>query len=88
MAQPSTATRSLLEISLGFLGALLVIPLLFKVIGGLFKGIFRFSVTRRLILDAALAGLTALLTREDVLNSLFGKKGTIGDGILKPQRKR
>lgn len=88
MSQPSTATRSLLEIALGFLGALLIIPLLFKLVSGLLKGIFRFRTTRRLLLDAALAGATALLTRTDVLDTLFGEKGKIGDGLLKPEPKR
>ncbi|MEM6327087.1 MAG: hypothetical protein AAF791_08215 [Bacteroidota bacterium] len=88
MAQPNSATRPLLEVALGFLGALLILPLLFKVTVGLLKGIFRLGVTRRLLVDAALAGATALLTRTDVLDALFGKKGRIGDGLLKPDAKR
>ena len=93
MPAPSNAsTRSLLEIALGFLGALLIVPLLFKVAFGLFGGVFRLAggllklkVTRRLIGDAVFAGLTALLTREGVLDTLFGRKGKTGDGLLKPK---
>ena len=85
MARPSsTSTRSLLEVALGFLGALLIVPLLLKTVSGLVKGIFRLGTTRRLLGDLAIAGLTTLLTREDVLDKLFGKKGRLGDGLLKP----
>lgn len=85
MASPSNpTTRSLLEVALGFLGAILVVPLLLKTAGALFRGVFRLGTTRRLVGDLAVAGLTALLTREDVLDALFGKKGRRGDGLLKP----
>ena len=85
MAAPSnTSARSLLEVALGFLGALLVVPLLLKTVSALFRGLFKFGTTRRLIGDLVIAGLTALLAREDVLDSLFGKKGRTGDGLLKP----
>lgn len=80
----SASTRSLLEVALGFLGALLIVPLLFKTVTGLVKGVFKLGTTRKLLGEAALAGLTALLTREDVLDKLFGKKGRTGDGLLKP----
>ena len=86
MAQPSTATRSVLEITLGFLGAILIVPLVFKLTKGLvfgtFKTIFRFGVTKRLLADVAFAGATALLTRTDVLDALFGRKGG-KDALLK-----
>ena len=88
MAQPSTTTRSLLEVALGFLGALLIVPLLFKTVGGVFKAVFRLGVTRRLLADAAFAGVTALLTRTEVLDTLFGQKGQRGDGLLKPDTKK
>jgi hypothetical protein len=82
----SATTRSLLEVTLGFVGALLIIPLVFKLAGGLvkgvFKGVFRFGVTRRLLADVAFAGVTALLTRTDVLDALFGRKGQ-KDALLK-----
>ena len=85
MARPSsTSTRSLLEVALGFLGALLIVPLVFKTATGLVKGVFRLGTTRRLLGDLAITGLTALLTRQDVLDTLFGKKGRTGDGLLKP----
>lgn len=94
MSAPNASTRSLLEIALGFLGALLIVPLLIKLALGLAKGVFRVTgslfrlrTTRRLIGDAVFAGLTALLTREDVLDALFGRKGKTGDGLLKPKAK-
>lgn len=80
----SSSTRSLLEVTLGFLGALLIVPLLFKTVTGLFRGVFRLGTTRRLVGDLVVAGVTALLTREDVLDTLFGRKGRTGDGLLKP----
>ncbi len=82
MAQPSTATRSLLEVTLGFLGAVLIVPLLFKTVKGVFKTVFKLGVTRRLLADVAFAGVTALLTRTDVLDSIFGRKGG-KDALLK-----
>jgi len=87
MPSPSPATRSLLEVTLGFLGALLIVPLLFKVVFGTVRTIFRLGTTRRLVGDLVVAGLTALLTRQDVLDTLFGKKGETGDGLLKPGTK-
>ena len=85
MASPSTpTTRSLLEIALGFVGALLIVPLLFKTVTGLLKTLFRFSTTRRLVGDIVVAGLSSLLLRGDVLDLLFGRRGQRGDGLLKP----
>lgn len=84
MARSTSSTRSLLEVALGFLGALLIVPLLFKTVSGLLRGIFRLGTTRRLVGDLVIAGITALLTREDVLDTLFGQKGQKGDGLLKP----
>ena len=63
-----------------FVGALLVIPLLFKVLGA----VFRLGFVRRLLAESAFVGLTALLTNDDVLDKLFGRKGRRGDGLLKP----
>lgn len=80
----TSSTRSLLEVTLGFLGALLIVPLLFKTVSGLVRGLFRLGTTRRLVGDLVIAGVTALLTREDVLDTLFGRKGRTGDGLLKP----
>lgn len=83
MASNAT-TRSLLEVALGFLGALLIVPLLFKTVVAVVGGVFRLRTTRRLIGDLVVAGLTTLLTRPDVLDTLFGRKGRTGDGLLKP----
>lgn len=82
MAAPSSTTRPLLEVALGFLGALLIVPLLFKMTKGVLKGVFRLGVTKRLLADVAFAGVTALLTRTDVLDAVFGRKGE-QDALLK-----
>ena len=81
---PAATTRSLLEVTLGFLGALLIVPLLFKTVTGLLKGLFGLGITKKLIGEAVFAGVTALLMREDVLDKVFGRKGKTGDGLLKP----
>ena len=73
-------SRSLLEVAIGFVGALLVLPLLFRLV----TGVFRLGIVRKLIGEAIFVGLTALLTRENVLDRLFGQKGETGDGLLKP----
>jgi hypothetical protein len=73
--------RSLLEIALGFIGVLLVLPLLFRAVAGL----FRLGLVRRLIGEAVFVGITTLLTREGVLDRLFGQKGQTGDALLKPR---
>lgn len=80
----NATSRSLIEVALGFVGAVLIVPLLFKTVSGLFRTIFRFSPTRRLVGDVVVAGLSSLLLREDVLDTLFGRKGRRGDGLLKP----
>ncbi len=84
MANSSPTTRSLLEVTLGFLGAMLIVPLLFKTVTGVLRTVFRMGTTKRLMGDLVITGLTALLTRQDVLDTLFGKKGQKGDGLLKP----
>ena len=84
MARTTSTTRSLLEVVLGFLGALLIVPLLFKTVTTVLRGVFRLGTTKRLIGDIVVTGLTALLMRDDVLDKLFGRKGATGDGLLKP----
>ena len=80
----NATTRPLLEVALGFLGAMLILPLLFRVVTGVLSGLFRLSFIRKLTAEAIFVGLTALLTHEGVLDKLFGKKGETGDGLLKP----
>ncbi len=82
MSSRDLPTRPLLEVVLGFVGALLIVPLLFKTVTGVARGLFRFRTTRRLLADAAVAGVSALLLREDVLDRLFGRRGESG-GLLK-----
>ena len=85
MASTDLPTRPLLEVVLGFVGVILVVPLLFKAVAGLTRGLFRFRTTRRLMIDAAVAGVSALLLREDVLDRVFGRRGDT-DGLLKSSR--
>jgi hypothetical protein len=73
-------SRSLLEVALGFVGVLLVLPLLFR----LLTGVFRLGIVRKLLGEAIFVGITTLLTREGVLDRLFGQKGEPGSGVLKP----
>jgi hypothetical protein len=61
------AARPLLEIALGFAGALLVIPVLLRVLGG----ITRTGLFRRLFTEALLVGAATLLTRDDVMNRIL-----------------
>jgi hypothetical protein len=78
------AARPLLEIILGFAGALLVIPLIFRVLGGMMRtGLFR-----RLLTEAVLVGGATLLTRDDVVQKLFGSGGGNGSGNEVSQAKR
>ncbi|HYE95654.1 MAG TPA: hypothetical protein VD962_05560 [Rubricoccaceae bacterium] len=83
-SSPSPAARSVAEVALGFLGAALVLPLLFRMVAGVFRGVFRLGLTRKLIGEAVFVGVTTLLTRDDVLDKLFGRPGRVGDGALKP----
>lgn len=57
-----------------FVATLLVLPLLLKLVALTVRGLFRMSFFRRLLLDTAIVGATALLTREDVLDKLFGRR--------------
>jgi hypothetical protein len=64
------AARPLLEVILGFVGALLVIPLILRVLGGLMRtGLFR-----RLLTEAVLVGGATLLTRDEVVDRIFGRR--------------
>jgi|GEM_PF-2777319 len=87
MASRDLPTRPLLEVVLGFLGALLIVPLLLKTVTGLVRTLFRFRTTRRLMADAAIAAVSALLLREDVLDRVFGRRGE-SDGLLKSSVQR
>ncbi len=81
MATSNPATRSMLEVALGFLGAILIVPLLFGVVKvtvrtalALVTGVFRFRTTRRLAFDLAAAGASSLLLKPGVLDSIFGRR--------------
>ncbi|HEX9953238.1 MAG TPA: hypothetical protein VGB53_15815 [Rubricoccaceae bacterium] len=92
MASSNPATRSLLEVALGFLGAILIVPLVFGVLKTTIRtvlavvtGVFRLRTTRRLIGDLAVAGASSLLLRPDVLDKIFGRRD--GQGQL-PEGRR
>ena len=76
------------ETLVAFLGALLIVPLVIKVVLGVVKGLFRLRIVRTLLLESVLVGLTTLLTKEGTLDKLFGQEGRRGDGILKPDTNR
>ena len=85
MASPkSNIGGATVETVVAFLGALLVFPLLIKILLGTFKGLFRLGFVRKLIFETALIGVTTLLTKPETLDKLFGQKGKRGDGLLKP----
>jgi hypothetical protein len=75
------------ETLVAFLGALLVFPLVIKIVLGTIKGLFRLRIVRTLLLESVIVGLTALLTKEGTLDKLFGQKGQRGSGALKPDTK-
>ena len=77
-----------LETLVAFFGALLIVPLVVKVVLGVVKGLFRLKIVRTLLLESILVGLTALLTKEGTLDKLFGQPGRRGDGALKPESDR
>jgi hypothetical protein len=85
MASSNPATRSLLEVALGFLGAILIVPLLFGVakttirtVLAVVTGVFRLRTTRRLLGDLVVAGASSLLLRPDVLDKIFGSRDSQG----------
>ena len=93
MATSNASTRSLLEVALGFLGAILIVPLVFTALKLAFKtttavvgGLFRMRTTRRLLGDLAVAGVTALLTRNDVLDTIFGRRDDDAHRLDGPRR--
>lgn len=75
------------ETLVAFLGALLIFPLVIKVVLGTVKGLLRLKVVRTLLLESAIVGLTTLLTKPGTLDKLFGPKGRSGDGVLKADTK-
>ncbi|MEM1041514.1 MAG: hypothetical protein AAGI91_02690 [Bacteroidota bacterium] len=75
------------ETVFAFLGALLVFPLLIKMLIGVVKGVFRISLVRKLLLEGLIVGATTFLTKQGVLDKLFGQPGRRGDGLLKPDVK-
>jgi len=76
------------ESLVGFLGALLVFPLVLKLVFGTIKTLFKLRIIRKLLFGAAVTGLVATLQNEGVLDKLFGEKGALGDGFLKPDAHR
>jgi hypothetical protein len=62
------------ETFVAFVGALLVLPLVIKVVFGTLRTLFRMGFVRRLLFDSVVVGATALLTRDDVLDRIFGAR--------------
>ncbi|MDX1438372.1 MAG: hypothetical protein R3284_00575 [Rubricoccaceae bacterium] len=79
--QNSPIARSLLEVAIGFVGVLLILPALFQTLRTLFKLTF----VKKLVGEMIFVGFTALLAHEGVLNLIFGEKGKLGAGLLKPK---
>lgn len=75
------------ETLVAFIGALLVLPLLIKLILGAFKSMFRLRFIRRLLFDSIVVGATALLTREEVLDRIFGPRGNGAVRSEEPQKR-
>ena len=76
------------ETLVAFLGALLIFPLVIKILIGTVKGVFRIKLVRTLLLESLIVGATTFLTKEGVLDKLFGQAGKRGDGVLKPDTER
>lgn len=72
------------ETLVAFVGALLVLPLLVRVLLRVLRALLSLKIVRRLLAEALFVGLAALLTKEGVLDRLFGQKGKPGSGLLKP----
>ena len=84
-------TRSLLEIALGFVGALLIVPVLFTAVRLALRttfGLFRIRTVQKLVGEAVFVGLTTLLTRDDVLDKVFGDKTANASGDGAPARRK
>ena len=62
------------ETLIAFVGALLVLPLLFKLFFSVIRGLFKLTIFRKLLFDSVIVGATALLTREEVLDKVFGPR--------------
>ncbi len=73
-----------IETVVAFLGALLVFPLAIKILLATVKGVFRLGIVRKLLLEGLIIGATTFLTKQGVLDKLFGQPGRKGDGLLKP----
>lgn len=70
------------ETLIGFVGALIVLPLLVRLVFGTIKTLLRLRFVRKLLVGAALTGLVSLLQNQRVLDRLFGPKGG-SEGLLK-----
>lgn len=70
----SPVTNATYETIIAFVGALLVFPLVIKLALGIFKGVFRLGIVRKLLFESALIGVTTLLTKPAVLDRVFGPK--------------
>jgi hypothetical protein len=76
------------ETLLGFLAVLFIVPIVVKTVFAVLAGLFRLRLVRKLIFQSLIVAATGMLTKEGVLDKLFGQKGRQGDGLLKPKPHR
>jgi len=70
----SPVTNATYETVISFVAALLIFPLVIKIVLGVLKSVFRLGVVRKLLFESALIGVTTLLTKPEVLDKVFGPK--------------
>ncbi len=70
----SAASNATYETIISFVAALLIFPLVIKIVLGVIRSVFRLGVVRKLLFESALIGVTALLTKPEVLDKVFGPK--------------
>ena len=62
------------ETVVSFIAALLIVPLVIKILVNTVRGLLKVGVVRRLLVNTLAVGVTALFTREDFLNRIFGPR--------------
>lgn len=62
------------ETVVSFIAALLIVPIVIKLLVSTVRGLLQLGVVRRLLVNSLAVGVTALFTREDFLNRVFGPR--------------
>lgn len=70
----SAFSNATYETIISFVAALLIFPLVIKIVLGVLKSVLRLGVVRKLLFESALIGVTTLLTKPEVLDKVFGPK--------------